>query len=41
MASNSVDKVLYFQEARDLYKFNHLQCEAIFTCSWAQSRSFV
>jgi len=25
-ASNSADKLLYFQEARDLYKFNYVQC---------------
>jgi len=24
--SNSADKLLYFQEARGLYKFNYLQC---------------
>jgi len=30
-ASNSAGKLLYFQEARDLYKW------AIFTCSWSWS----
>jgi len=25
-ASNSADKVLQFQESRDLYKFNYVQC---------------
>jgi len=25
-ASNSADKILYFQEARDLNKFNYVQC---------------
>jgi len=25
-ASNSADKVLYFRETRDLYKFNYVQC---------------
>ena len=25
-ASNSVDKLLYFLEVRDLYKFNYVQC---------------
>jgi len=25
-ASNSADKLLYFLEARDLYKFNYVQC---------------
>jgi len=25
-ASNSADKVLYFQEANDLNKFNYVQC---------------
>ena len=32
-ASNSADTSLYFQEARDLYKLNYMQCLAIFTCS--------
>ena len=27
-ASNSADKLLYFLEARDLYKFNYVQCSA-------------
>ena len=25
-ASNSADKLLYFLEARDLYRFNYVQC---------------
>jgi len=25
-ASNSADMLLYFQEARNLYKFNYVQC---------------
>jgi len=25
-ASNSAEKLWYFQEARDLYKFNYVQC---------------
>jgi len=25
-ASNSADELLYFQEVRDLYKFNYVQC---------------
>jgi len=26
-----------FQEDRDLHKFSYVQCQAIFTCSWAWS----